>query len=183
MLIFKDIVNGDEFMSDIFPFTLEYDDVIMKVPSQYKSKDKVGEVDIGCGNEFGGGDAAEGDGADGGDEDNEKVIDVIYNANLKQVNMSKKEFGAYIKDYFKKVIEHLEKNGKADRVDGFKKGATDFVKFIMKKFDDVEIYTGNNGETEDGEIVGGLAISYWENEEAKGPMIYFFKDALVEEKC
>lgn len=182
MLIFKDIVNGDEFMSDIFPFTLEYDDVIMKVPSQYKSKDKVGEVDIGCGNEFGGGDAAD-EGGDAPDDGDEKVLDVIYNANLKQINMSKKEFGAYIKDYFKKVVEHLEKNGKADRVDTFKKGATDFVKFIMKNFDEVELYTGNNGETEEGEITGGLIFSYWENEEAKGPMIYFFKDALTEEKC
>ena len=30
MLIFQDIFNTDEFMSDIFPFTLEYDDCIMK---------------------------------------------------------------------------------------------------------------------------------------------------------
>ena len=184
MLIFKDFLNNDEFMSDIFPYTLEYEDVIMKVPSAYKSKDKIGEVDIGCGNEFGGGDADAGDDAGAGDgEADEKVLDVAYNANLKTVSMSKKEFGAYIKGYFKKVVEYLEKNGKSERVEGFKKGATDFVKFIMKKFNDIEIYTGNNGENDDGELVGGIAISYWENEEAKGPVFYFFKDALIEEKC
>ena len=55
MLIFQDIFNTDEFMSDIFPFTLEYDDCIMKVQSSYKAPEDVGNVDIGCGNAFGGG--------------------------------------------------------------------------------------------------------------------------------
>ena len=95
--------------------------------------------------------------------------------------MSKKEFMAYIKDYFKKIIAYLEENGKKDRVDGFKKGAQAFIKFIIGKYDDVELYTGANGENEDGEIVGGICISYWEDEEAKGPMFYFFKDGLKEE--
>ena len=109
------------------------------------------------------------------------VLDVIANSELKQVNMSKKEFMAYIKDYFKKIIAYLEENGKKDRVDGFKKGAQAFIKFIVPKFDDIELYTGAHGENDDGEIVGGICISYWEDEEAKGPMFYFFKDGLKEE--
>ena len=37
------------------------------------------------------------------------------------------------------------------------------------------------GENDDGELVGGICISYWEKEEAKGSMFYFFKDGLKEE--
>ena len=109
------------------------------------------------------------------------VLDVVANSELKQVHMSKKEFMAYIKDYFKKVVTYLESNGKSDRVDRFKKGAAAFIKFIIPKYDEIELYTGANGESEDGEIVGGICISYWEDESAKGPMFYFFKDGLKEE--
>ena len=37
-----------------------------------------------------------------GSEPVEMILDVVGNSDLKQVNMSKKEFMAYIKDYFKK---------------------------------------------------------------------------------
>ena len=180
MKIFKDIVGGDEMLSDTFQMTLEYEDAIIKVPSKNRPKDDLGNVDIGGGNAFGGGDAEEEQPAAGG-EGVEMVLDVVANSELKQVNMSKKEFMAYIKDYFKKIITYLEENGKSDRVDSFKKGAQAFVKFIVPKFDEIELYTGANGENDDGEIVGGICISYWEDETAKGPMFYFFKDGLKEE--
>ena len=166
-------------LSDTFQMTLEYEDAIIKVPSKNRPKDDLGDVDIGCGNEFGNPDGeAEQAPAQGGAE---MVLDVVANSELKQVNMSKKEFMAYIKDYFKKVISYLEENGKKDRVDGFKKGAQAFIKFIVPKYDEIELYTGANGENDDGDIVGGVCISYWEDESAKGPMFYFFKDGLKEE--
>ena len=179
MLIFQDIFNTDEFMSDIFPFTLEYDDCIMKVQSSYKAPEDVGNVDIGCGNAFGGGEEEQ---AGGAAAPQEKVIDVIYNANLQQFFMSKSEFMAYIKDYFGRVVKYLEENGKADRVPTFKKGCTAFIKFIVPKFDDIEIYVGAS-KHEDDDLSGGLAISYWEDDSAAGPVVYFFKDALKEVKC
>ena len=180
MKIFKDIVGGDEMLSDTFQMTLEYEDAIIKVPSKNRPKDDLGNVDIGCGNEFGGGEAEEAQPVTSG-EGVEMVLDVVGNSELKQVHMSKKEFMAYIKDYFKKIIAYLEENGKKDRIDGFKKGAQAFIKFIISKYDEIELYTGPNGESDDGEIVGGICISYWEDETAKGPMFYFFKDGLKEE--
>ena len=170
MLIFQDIIKNDEFMSDIFPYTLEYDDVIMKVQSSYKPKDKIGVID-----------GVE-ENAEGDDEPTENVNDVIYNANLQPVKMSKKEFMAYIKDFFKKVVTYLEEHDKKDRVETFKKGATAFIKFIIPHFDDLELYTGSSHQ-EHEDVEGGIAIAYWEDESAKGPVVYFFKDALREEKC
>ena len=179
MLIFSDIFNNDEFMSDTFPFTLEYDDCMMKVQSSMKAPEDVGNVDIGCGNAFGGGD--EDTGAQGG-APTEKVVDIVYNANLQQFFMSKSEFMAYVKDYFGRIVKYLEENGKSERVPIFKKGATAFIKYIVPKFDEVEIYVGAS-KHEDDELSGGLAISLWEDDSASGPVFYFFKDALKEVKC
>ena len=143
MKIFKDIVSGDEMLSDTFQMTFDYEDAIIKVPSKNRPKDDLGNVDIGCGNAFGGGDIEEEQPVGG--EGVEMVLDVVANSELKQINMSKKVFMAYIKDYFKKIIAYLEENGKKDRVDGFKKGAQAFIKFIISKYDDIELYTGANG--------------------------------------
>ena len=178
MKIFKDVITGDEMLSDTFQMTVEYEEAIYKVPSRNRPKDDLGNVDVGCGDAF---NKKEGEEEAPAQEGVEMVLDVIANSELKQINMSKKEFMAYIKDYFKKIIAYLEENGKKDRVDGFKKGAQAFIKFIVPKYDDIELYTGAHGENDDGEIVGGICISYWEDEEAKGPMFYFFKDGLKEE--
>ena len=178
MKIFKDVITGDEMLSDTFQMTVEYEDAIYKVPSKNRPKDDLGDVDVGCGDAF---TKQEGEEEPSAPQGVEMVLDVVANSELKQVNMSKKEFMAYIKDYFKKIIAYLEENGKKDRVDGFKKGAQAFIKFIVPKYDDIELYTGANGENDDGEIVGGICISYWEDESAKGPMFYFFKDGLKEE--
>ena len=108
-----------------------------------------------------------------------KTVDVA-NSEFKQVNMSKKEFMALMK-IISKNCYLFKRKWKKDRVDGFKKGAQAFIKFIVPKFDEVELYTGAHGENDDGEIVGAICISYWEDETAKGPMFYFFKDGLKEE--
>ena len=164
-------------MSDIFPYTLEFEEAIMKVQSHYKAADKIGEIDIGCGNEFGGGEPEQ----QAEEEPVEKVCDIPYNAQLQEYSMSKKEFMSYIKEYFKKIVERLEKLGKSDRIETFKKGATAFTKFIVPKFDDLTLYIGQNGEGDDG-LEGGIAISYWEDESGPGPVFFFFKDALDEVK-
>ena len=175
MKIFKDVITGDEMLSDTFQMTIEYEDAIIKVPSKNRPKDAL-IVDVPNNDEQEG----EDNNAQG-NEPVEMVLDVVANSELKQVNMSKKEFMAYIKDYFKKVIAYLEKKKKKDRVDGFKKGAQAFIKFIVPKYDEIELYTGVNGENDEGEIVGSVCISYWEDDSAKGPMFYFFKDGLKEE--
>ena len=65
----------------------------------------------------------------------EKVLDIQYNFNLVETPMSKKDFMTYIKGYFKKVKDHLAEK-KPERVDSFMKGAQDFVKNLVGKFED-----------------------------------------------
>jgi hypothetical protein len=47
MKVFQDVLTGDEVMSDVYNFTTDYNEVIMKVKSAYKNKEAVGNVDIG----------------------------------------------------------------------------------------------------------------------------------------
>jgi len=116
---------------------------------------------------------------EGGAEESgvEKVLDVQYNANLTETSFSKAEFMTFIKAYLKKLKTYLEENGKADRVDTFMKGAQDFIKFVVSKFDDWQFFTGASESLD-----GGIILAYWEDESATGPVFYFFKDGLKEEK-
>lgn len=179
MKIFKDIISKEEMFSDQFPIKEEYNSVIYKIQSTYKNQDKIGPL-------FGIDDnnTCEEGREDYDQEPSEKVIDVVYNTGLEKFSMNKKEFMNYLKRFFAKVVKYLNDKGKAERVEGFKKGATEFVKFIIGKFDDIEVYVPKTKTEEDVEEIDfGVAISYWEKEDDKGPVFYFFKDALVEEKC
>ena len=52
MKIFKDVITGDEMLSDTFQMTVEYEEAIYKVPSRNRPKDDLGNVDVGCGDAF-----------------------------------------------------------------------------------------------------------------------------------
>ena len=93
-------------------------------------------IKIRCGNAFGGSEEDAGGDVPG----EEKVLDVVYNHNLTQTTFSKPEFMAYIKEFLKKLKANLTERGLTDRVDAFMKGAQEFVKFIVGKFDEVELY-------------------------------------------
>lgn len=182
MIIYKDVIGNGELFSNQQPKTTEYDDTIYKVQSKYVAANQFGDVDVGCGNAFGGGEPEED--ANAPAEAIPKVLDVLDSYELVQIQFSKKEFGAYIKRYLKKVVDYLENSGKKDRVEGFKKGSTDFAKFVMKNFDEMEFYFPKGADDLDSdEIDWACGIQYWEDESAAGPVFYFFKDGLKEEKC
>lgn len=108
----------------------------------------------------------------------EKVIDIAYNGNLVAQTFSKNEFMIYIKSFLKNLKAKLEANEETKaRAPGFQKEAGDFVKFVVANFDQFEFFTGSSESLD-----GSIAYSYWEDETAKGPVFYFFKDSLREEK-
>merc|ERR1712222_194981 len=106
MKVFQDVFTNDEIMSDVFDFSLSHEDVIMKVQSKLINKAGMGNIDVGCGNAFGGG---EDEGAD--DMAEEKVLDVEYNHNLIKTPFSKGDFMALIKPFLKNLKAHLTANG------------------------------------------------------------------------
>jgi C4-type Zn-finger protein len=65
----------------------------------------------------------------------EKVLDIPFNFNLVEYPFSKPDFMTYIKGFLKKVKETLSTT-KPDRVDPFMKGAQEFIKTVVSKFDE-----------------------------------------------
>ena len=69
--------------------------------------------------------------------------------------MAKADFMAYVKNFLKAVTDKLTARGKADRIDEFKKGCTEFVKFVISKYSEFQFYTGPSYNME-----AGIALSY-----------------------
>ena len=81
-----------------------------------------------------------------------------------------------IKAYLKRVVAFLKEKGREERVPEFQKGATEMIKFIIGKFDEMQIFTGQGFDTE-----AGLAFSYTKDGEVD-PVFLFFVDGMREEK-
>ena len=45
----------------------------------------------------------------------------------------------FVKNFLKNLKAWLEANGKTDRVEAFMKGAQEFIKFAVGKFDELEL--------------------------------------------
>jgi hypothetical protein len=81
-----------------------------------------------------------------------------------------------VKQYLKRVVAYLKENGKEERVPEFQKGATEMIKFIIGKFDEMMIFSGQGFDTE-----AGLCFSYTKDGE-EDPVFLFFVDGMKEEK-
>ena len=81
---------------------------------------------------------------EGTDAASESGVDVILNHRLVETGFgSKKDYTVYLKDYMKKVIAYLEENDMKDQVDGFKKNIQAVMGDLLKKFKDLQFFTGN----------------------------------------
>mgnify|MGYP002045294229 FL=1 len=76
-----------------------------------------------------------------------------------------------------KIVAKLNETGKADRIPGFKKGATELVKFIASRFDEMQLFVGEKMDYE-----GAFCFAYQKEQEDEGPTFLFFKDGLKENK-
>ena len=122
-------------------------------------------------------------------DDMETVVDVVEAMRLVEISLDKKSFMGYIKgktlfgikrrgvEYLKKVKAKMEEQGKKDRIPEFQKGATEFVKLIVSKIDEVQFFTGEQNDYE-----GGLGYCYMREQTDDGPTFFFFADGMYEEK-
>lgn len=166
MLLYSDIISGDEMFSDAFPVKL-VDDIVYEVDCQLLVV-KEGEVDIG---------------ANPSAEEAEEVLEsgashvnnVVHSFRLQSTAFDKKSFLPYLKGYMKTVKLHLQEN-KPDRVAPFEKGAKEFAKKVVANFKDYEFYTG-----ESMNVDGMIALL---NYRADGttPYFTFWKDGVKEIK-
>lgn len=146
---------------------------LFEVESQKVNKDG-GAVDIGCGNEFGGG------GADVDDPTAEivnNVIDEIIGFNFQEVPMGKKDLKDFLAGFCKNLRSKLKEDDKVTgpEVKAFTQTAPVFCKFLLGKYDDLQFFTSASMDPD-----GSMAFAYYTGVD---PIFMFIKPALIEEKC
>jgi len=150
MIIYSDILSGDEVASDVFNIK-EVDGVLYEFDCrQYKKGAESFQLE-------GANPSAEGEDADDGGESGETkmVLDVEESFRLVKVEPenkpSKKAFQGDLKKYMKRVMDTLKSNGADESViKEFQSGAPAAVKKILGNYDNFDLYMG---ESMDGEAM------------------------------
>jgi hypothetical protein len=132
------------------------------------------DVDIGCGNSFGGTDE---DGDGGADSGVEKVNNVIDGFQYTETQIgSATDFKNWIKEYMNAVVLKLRAAGKPkEDIQKFKAGAPEIAKFFLKNFSDVQFYLGPSFNPE------SMVFSIYP-EGALTPNFYFIMGGFIAEK-
>ncbi|KAL2164692.1 hypothetical protein VTH06DRAFT_3909 [Thermothelomyces fergusii] len=169
MLLYEDIITGDELLSDAYPIK-EVDGVAYEVDAKTITVKQGADVDIGANPS-----AEEGDEAL--EEGEERVHDIRHSFRLQETQFDKKTYLATLKAYMKSVKTKLQEAGKsAEEVKEFETKASGFAKKIIANFNDYEFFTGNSMNP-DGMIV---LLNY--REDGITPYYTFWKHGLKEVK-
>ena len=183
MLIYKCRVTGDEMISDAYKLRPVVDDETKEEVPELMECDSLivlksgADVDVGCGNAFGG--EEEEAGPDGGEEKVNNIIDESIGFGYNEMPMGKKDFKDWLKEYCGAVRKILKDDDKmaGPEVKAFTQGAPTFCKFLLKKYDDLQFFMSPAFNPD-----GALAMSYYP-EGAAAPTFIYIKKGLIEEKC
>eukprot|EP01006_Ploeotia_vitrea_P058837 TRINITY_DN70370_c0_g1_i1.p1 TRINITY_DN70370_c0_g1~~TRINITY_DN70370_c0_g1_i1.p1 ORF type:complete len:179 (-),score=11.65 TRINITY_DN70370_c0_g1_i1:89-625(-) len=177
MLVYKDIITGDEMLSDAYKLLPVVDsegntvEGLMMVESKMVTEGG-GDIDIGCGNSFGGGDE------DGGVDDNsQNVNNVIAGFQYTETQLgSAAEFKGWIKDYMNAIRAKMREKGKPkEEIQAFMALAPNIAKFFLKNFSEVQFYLGPSFNPD------SMVFSIYPDG-ATTPNFYYIMPGLVEEK-
>jgi hypothetical protein len=169
MLIYKDILTGDELISDSYNLK-EVDGIVYEADCAMIEEGGV-NVDIGA-------NASAEEAAEDLDDTVTKVNNIVSSFRLQSTSFDKKSFLTYLKGYMKAVKAALqEKNADPETITAFEKGAQTFVKnTLLPKFKDYEFYTGESMNP-DGMVV---LLNY--REDGVTPYIIVWKHGVTEMK-
>jgi len=151
MIIYKDLVSGDEIISDSYPLK-DVEDVVYEIDCRKINKGGDDNFDIGANP------SAE-EAEEGVDSSTTTVIDIVDACRLNflgdeasgtRLFGSKKDYAAQLKGYLKKVVAKLKESGKSDdeikefqtKVQGY------FTKVIAPNFKDYDFYVGESMDTD-----------------------------------
>ncbi|KAK4556762.1 hypothetical protein LTR86_006333 [Recurvomyces mirabilis] len=168
MIIFKDLISGDEIISDSYDLKL-VDGVVYEADCK---KISVGgdTIDIGA-------NASAEEADEGTDDTSQQVIDIVYSFRMNETSFDKKSYLGHLKGYMKKVKEAMKTNGASDEdVAAFEKGAGAKAKEIVGKFKDYEFLIGESMDPD------GMVILLNYREDGVTPFVTIWKHGLKEEK-
>ncbi|KAK9076114.1 hypothetical protein SSX86_004447 [Deinandra increscens subsp. villosa] len=168
MLVYQDLISGDELLSDSFPYKELLNGILWEVEGKWVVQGAVA-VDIGANPSAEGGDEDE-----GVDDQAVKVVDIVDTFRLQeQPPFDKKQFVAYIKKYIKTLTPKLD----AEKQDFFKKNIEAATKFLLSKLSDLQFFVGESMH-DDSTIV----FAYYKDG-AADPTFLYFGLGLKEVKC
>ncbi|OWZ05692.1 hypothetical protein PHMEG_00022172 [Phytophthora megakarya] len=179
MLVWQDIFTEDEVMSDSFKVVpckdLEGNEVsgMFQVESKTVAKG-ADNVDIGCGDAFGGEEEA----VDDSVETVNNVIDESVGFGYNETGFdTKAELKTYLKSFFRKVMKNLKSSDASDEtLAQFKSDAQEIVKFLVSMFKELQFYMFKSFDSE-----AGMAYAYYP-EGAIAPTFCYIKWGLKEVK-
>jgi len=169
MIIYKDIITGDEMFSDIYK--IKDNGIIIEVEGKMvsRSEDNIDGALLGAN-----------DSQEEAGEDLESTtvtgVDIVLNHKLQETGFDKNSFKEHIKEYMKTIKAKLTESD-PERVKPFMAGAQEEVKKIMGNFKNYQFFTGESMNPEG--MVGMLDF----REDGITPFMIFFKDGLEIEKC
>lgn len=144
----------------------------MMVESKMISKSD-GDVDVGCGNAFGGG----GDEDGGVDSSVAQVNNVMDSFQYTETQIGgPADFKSWIKEYMNLVVEKLREKGKPkEQIQAFKASAPNIAKFFLQNFSDLQFYLGASFDA------NSMVFSLYP-EGAVTPNFYYIMGGLIAEK-
>jgi hypothetical protein len=176
MIVYRDIITGDEMLSDAFPLKQVVDEEGNPVEGlMYCDSRNIqaggDNVDIGCGNSFGGG------GEEEVDSTVETVNNVIHSFQYTETQVGGvADFKSWIKEYMNLVRTKLRESGKPkEEIQAFMGTAPGIAKFLLKRFNDLQFYLGPAFDPQ------SMVFSLYADG-AVTPSFYFIMGGFVQEK-
>ncbi|EPE27625.1 Mss4-like protein [Glarea lozoyensis ATCC 20868] len=168
MIIFKDLITGDEIISDSYDLK-EVDGVVYECDCAMIT---LGAVEVNTGAN------ASAEEADEGTEDGAvQVNNVVNSFRLSQTSFDKKTYLSHLKGYMKKVKEALKEKGADESViTQFEKGAQAYAKKIVTNFKDYDFYVGESMDPD------GMVVLMNYREDGTTPFVTVWKHGLTEMK-
>ncbi|KAL1843777.1 hypothetical protein VTJ49DRAFT_7487 [Mycothermus thermophilus] len=169
MIIYKDVITGDEIISDSYNLK-EVDGIVYEADCAMITEGAV-EVDIGANA------SAEGGEEEAVEDQAVKVNNIVYSFRLQSTSFDKKSYLTYLKGYMKAVKAKLQEQGKSEEeIKDFETKAGAYAKKILGSFKDYEFYTGESMNP-DGMVV---LLNY--REDGMTPYVTVWKHGLTEMK-
>ncbi|KAJ3591689.1 hypothetical protein NHX12_006821 [Muraenolepis orangiensis] len=171
MLIYKDLLTGDELFTDIYKIKEIQNGFFLEVEGLMVSR---------CGDEISdrliGGNQSLETQAEDFDRVTESGVDIVLNSKLQETRFSKADYKIYIKTYVNELKAKL-KEVKPDREGAFAKAASESIKHVLGKFSNFQFFIGESMNP------SGMVALLDFREDGQTPFFLFFKDGLEVEKA
>ncbi|KAF2313887.1 hypothetical protein GH714_018600 [Hevea brasiliensis] len=158
MLVYQDLLTGDELLSDSFPYKEIQNGMLWEVEGKTLVQILLLRVEKKM----------------GVDDQAVKVVDIVDTFRLQeQPAFDKKQFVTYMKRYIKLLTPKLDE----EKQETFKKNIEGATKFLLSKLSDLQFFVGESMHDD-----GSLVFAYYK-EGATDPTFLYFAYGLKEIKC